>query len=521
MSTKRLKNSTPNRPYSLAAFGSLVVVAAAIFGFSGTAFASSFKIKTPPNSLGLSNGLVSWWTMDGKDTNWGTGITADRSVSANNGTLINMSTTSSPVLGKVGQALNFDGSSQVVETTAPSALSGSSVFTVTFWAASKISPGAGGNTVVSIRNGTADDDGFNIVSTNSHGGFGPEVNWPAQSTLIKGSNSTLADGKYHFYVFVSRSATDHELFVDNVSMGTNNVPHALASPLTNITIGAKYSAFGGTGFNSGPIDDVRVYNRALSASEMMQLYNFGTNTHQNVSLAGPGLSNGLVGWWTFDGKDTPWTSSTAATTLDKSGNGNTGTLTNMNQTTAPAVGKIGQALKFDGSTQHVSLPSGASIGTGDAPFSIAFWIKTTSTSRQIVVGEGNTGDSTPVLFVDTSPAGGTAGTVGLRTRDDSGNLSGYTASTITVNDGKWHHVVVTSTGSASQDRRVYIDGSQDGSVDSGEVFGSVTFDSYRIGSIQAGNTSEILPFGGSLDDVRLYNRALPATEVKQLHLTGK
>src|SRR3990167_9321998 len=50
-------------------------------------------------------------------------------------------------------------------------------------------------------------------------------------------------------------------------------------------------------------------------------------------------TNGLVGYWTFYGADTPWTSSTAATTLDKSGNNNTGTLTNMSQSTSPVIGK--------------------------------------------------------------------------------------------------------------------------------------------------------------------------------------
>ena len=65
------------------------------------------------------------------------------------------------------------------------------------------------------------------------------------------------------------------------------------------------------------------------------------------------IQSGLVGYWTFDGKDTSWTNSTTATTLDKSGNGNTGTLTNMLQSTAPVPGKIGQALKFDGSSGYV------------------------------------------------------------------------------------------------------------------------------------------------------------------------
>ena len=54
-----------------------------------------------------------------------------------------------------------------------------------------------------------------------------------------------------------------------------------------------------------------------------------------------GLTNGLVGWWTFDGKDI-----SGVQVYDKSGNGNRGILTSG---PAPTIGKIGQAMEFDGS----------------------------------------------------------------------------------------------------------------------------------------------------------------------------
>jgi hypothetical protein len=54
------------------------------------------------------------------------------------------------------------------------------------------------------------------------------------------------------------------------------------------------------------LDDVRIYNRALSADEIKRLYNLGgtvkLNTSQNLNNNNS-LQNGLVGWWTFDGKD--------------------------------------------------------------------------------------------------------------------------------------------------------------------------------------------------------------------------
>src|SRR5437867_1258430 len=61
-----------------------------------------------------------------------------------------------------------------------------------------------------------------------------------------------------------------------------------------------------------------------------------------------GLNSGLVGWWTFDGKDVA-----GVTAYDRSGNANSGTLTNGPTKT---IGKIGQALNFDGTDDYVQLP---------------------------------------------------------------------------------------------------------------------------------------------------------------------
>src|SRR3989344_176746 len=72
-------------------------------------------------------------------------------------------------------------------------------------------------------------------------------------------------------------------------------------------------------------------------------------------------TSGLVGYWTFDGADTPWTSTTAATTLDTSGQNNTGTLTNMSQSTSVTPGKLGQALNFDGSNDYINMGNPAAL----------------------------------------------------------------------------------------------------------------------------------------------------------------
>ncbi|MBU6232582.1 hypothetical protein KGP36_08210, partial [Patescibacteria group bacterium] len=83
----------------------------------------------------------------------------------------------------------------------------------------------------------------------------------------------------------------------------------------------------------GSIDDVRVYNRVLSAAEVKQLYQQGNGgvTIGSTIASGPGsLNQGLVGYWTFNNQDMNWATGKA---YDRSGQGNNGNFVNLSTTT--------------------------------------------------------------------------------------------------------------------------------------------------------------------------------------------
>ncbi len=97
--------------------------------------------------------------------------------------------------------------------------------------------------------------------------------------------------------------------------------------LNNSAIGAQHRAVVDRYF-SGSLDDVRLYNRALSAQEVQQLYAQGGGT---IGQSNPvTLSTGLVGYWTLDGSKTNWAT---GKTTDSSGLGNTGQLIAMSTST--------------------------------------------------------------------------------------------------------------------------------------------------------------------------------------------
>ena len=195
------------------------------------------------------------------------------------------------------------------------------------------------------------------------------------------------------------------------------------------------------------------------------------------------LNNGLVGHWTFDGADTNFTTNTVT---DRSGNGNHGTMINMSTTTARAPGKIGQALKFDGVDDYINL-SGVNLSTVN--YTLVAWIKPTRISNEWVVV---TQDSSSGIWVKNS---------GINFFNSGDCIKG------TLATNSWSHVIGVSDGSG---RKIYING-----VLAGSCGTTATAIINKIGSA-TGSYS----FNGLIDEVRVYNRALSASEVKQLYNQG-
>ena len=158
---------------------------------------------------------------------------------------------------------------------------------------------------------------------------------------IDGSSASakIADTNWHFVVVTTAT-------------GLNADDFSVASTTSSI------KPFGGA------MDDVRLYNRAISADEIKRLYALGNTTHISTTLdTKPNLDFGLVGHWTFDGKDM------YTNVKDTSGQGNNGDLIlgasgNTSTTTAP--GKLGQALTFDGTDDYIGGGGGAATVAFDA-----------------------------------------------------------------------------------------------------------------------------------------------------------
>lgn len=240
------------------------------------------------------------------------------------------------------------------------------------------------------------------------------------------------------------------------------------------------------------------------------LQNSGVGTRMTSTV-----TNGLVGAWGFD-------EASGTSAVDASGSGSTGTITSGTR----AAGVTGSALTLNGTSTSVNAGTASSLDFGSGSFSVGAWIKTTGTSFQRIVSKGDFGNTNGYLL---ATSGGSAvfaiGAGGVQANSVAVNTPNG------LNDGRWHHVLFTVDGTADTIRG-YVDGVPRaltvGSGYCGSASGAVVNiascsslsasapDALRIGSYAG--TSEF--FAGSLDDVRLYNRVVPADEVRTLSGLG-
>jgi hypothetical protein len=230
----------------------------------------------------------------------------------------------------------------------------------------------------------------------------------------------------------------------------------------------------------------------------------------DTNTAHADITTGLVGHWKFD-------EGSGTSAADSSGNNNTGTLTNGPMW---AVGKVGQALDFlDGANDTVNAGSASAIDDIDiagSGLTASAWIYVKSFSPQgTIVGKGNANNSGNwFLFLD-----GPAQTLRfLKDYDGATDLSVRTDFPNTYLNA-WKHVVMTWDGAASSlGVKFYIDGVEITarySTTSGA--GNKVSDGSNSLTIGSNATGTQYPFSGTLDEVRIYNRALSASEITDLY----
>lgn len=307
----------------------------------------------------------------------------------------------------------------------------------------------------------------------------PQFLTPNSSVDIGATTSTI------FTVGISSPT----IFVDGVqstSIGSTNTWHHLiittASPITGNQIN-----FGKTSslYLNGRLDEIKLYNRTLSATDVKNLYNY---------------SPAPVGYWKFD-------EGVGTTAYDSSGNGFNGTLGSGNSAPSWTTGKIGKGLSFDGSNDSVSVADNNNLRFGTNDFTISSWIKFPITDGLAWGGILTKGYTTAIPANTWGLVRSSTATNQVRFIDalDVGGTANANLNSSLFFDG-WHHVTVSRSGSIYS---IYSDGIRNSSA---------TYSTANLNStspLNIGGYANLRYINGSIDEVKIYNYARTQEQILQ------
>lgn len=208
---------------------------------------------------------------------------------------------------------------------------------------------------------------------------------------------------------------------------------------------------------------------------------------------------------------------------DSSGFANNGVVNGTVTQVTGVPGQPNRALQFDGSTGYLTFTNlNSLIIPGAGQFTVFCWLKTVK-SDGAIISLRNAGAGLLDFTIGNNGLGNAGtGSPSLIVRDDAGNalnsISGGNAHS--VNDGNWHRLACTFDTSGNM--KLYIDGSDTGLSASGAATALTTTITPALADSAVAN--EILNgaigfLGCTMDDLRVYNTALSASQINGLGLS--
>jgi hypothetical protein len=328
------------------------------------------------------------------------------------------------------------------------------------------------------------------------------------------SQASINTGQYvHLVVTRDQQTGEKRIYVNGVLDSSTYASTDLLTGSDGLTIGYN----NGQPF-TGDLDEIQFYSGVLSDAEVASLY---ANPGTTVPDVTGGNTNGLVVHYDFD--------EDVVLAPDVSGNNNNivhagnfgGSGPSISTDTAAGSGSI----SFDGGS-YLTAPA-TLLPVLATNFTISLWLNTTQDNGDpddyAFTGAGIISADVPGLANDLVPVALTGGQVAFNTGDTADGYDDTINSYATVNDGAWHHVVV-SRNQITGEKDIYIDGVLDTSDFNTTALLNAPM-LLTIGAIaDASNPDPSSPddtgyngYQGLLDDVQIYSRVLNSDEVSFLY----
>jgi Concanavalin A-like lectin/glucanases superfamily/Secretion system C-terminal sorting domain len=247
-----------------------------------------------------TNGLIGYWPFNGNAN--------DASINLNNGSVTGASLTTDR-FGNLNSAYSFNGTSNYIMVPNTSGLSGFNDITISAWV--NMSQFSGIQGVVTkwffTLNCGSNTDNYNAsFSSNS-------INFATNNNNLSGffCPQTFTSGDlnvWKHFVFVSNSTTGISIYINGVLAGTAATSGGICSSTNPLYFGAVNPT---TRFLNGKLDDIGIWNRALTACEISKLY-LGSTVNPTSSNSGICSGNSATLTAAVGGLNYLW--NTAATT---------------------------------------------------------------------------------------------------------------------------------------------------------------------------------------------------------------
>ena len=332
----------------------------------------------------------------------------------------------------------------------------------------------------------------------SHTSFQPYLKG---GTLNNISVTSFADNNWHHLLW-TRTNDQNCLYRDSVFQGCTTLTTDSVT-VESLFLGQEQDSVGGSLVSSqaveGLIDELMIYDNALTQSEINTLYN-----NQNAGLNDDGSARTCpqpepIAEFRFE--DLSW-NNVAGEVTDSSGNGNDGRALRGSSLaeTSPALtgnpGTCGYAFQNDGSIQVTGLPVDTS--TIGAKTTVTFWMNWDGTNNVMPIGWN---------FHDIWM---TSGLMGFNTWNN--DLRGISTSGFA---NTWLHVAVEFTNGSVDSNKIFIDGIEQSLTQYNNANTSRAYvnSELRIGGV---SNSTQYDFHGSIDEVRVYNGALTSAQIQTI-----
>nr|WP_299382583.1 LamG domain-containing protein [Allomuricauda sp.] len=435
---------------------------------------------------GFQTGLVAYYPFNGN---------ADDESGNDNHGAVNGATSTEDRHGNANSAYMFDGMDDEISVATTTILNNVTAgsHTVSLWLTKDAVSSSPKFVIDAADPGAAagDQRGIRFESTEF-----PIFKWVTTDNSYRATSTepiVQNDQWYHVVGVYDDTGKVGKIYINGAEYGTNTST-GTPSAISVLKIGNIAAGGTGDGHYQGKIDDIRIYNYAFGASDVDQLY------QQEKPVFDP--TDGLVAYYPFSGNAD-----------DASGNGNHGTVVNA-VLTSDRFGNVDNAYSFDDvGNKRISL--GTAINPAHMTnLTLSAWIKLDASfvtccdgDSQTILGQGSgTGSSAnyPFWFFFTYN-----GRYALKRNSPSLETDSF----FYPEDGAWHHVAASAEGNTF---KLYLDGVEVASRNDG---GSPGGTNYQLAIGNLGNTSGTFgnTFNGDIDEVRIYDKALTATQIMDLY----